>query len=141
MCAPTALSRWASLAWAVKLLAAGSLIVGCVALMVRISGIGQVLLAVAATAGAMTPVLWAGWWIGRPHRRVPPRARVTASAQPAEPATVRMFAQPARSESVRVVVEPSAVLVPDPAQIGRPMRVLPAPVPPRRHVADRRAVR
>jgi hypothetical protein len=139
MCAPTTSSRWASLAWAVKLLAAGGIIAASIALMVRISGIGQVLLAVAATAGAMAPVLWAGWWIGRPARRALPRAAVAAA--PAEPATVRMFASPARPESVRVVVEPSAVLVPDPAQIGRPMRVLPAPVPPRRHVADRRAVR
>jgi hypothetical protein len=141
MCAPAASSRWASLAWAVRLLAAGVIIAASVALMVRVSGIASVLLAVAATAGATTPVLWAGWWIGRPARRVPPRTAVTA--QPVEPTTVRIMpAMPAQpAEPVRVVVEPSAVLVPDPAQIGQPMRVLPAPVPPRRHVADRRAVR
>jgi hypothetical protein len=142
MCAPTS-SRWAGLVWAVKLTATGAVVLVSIALMARVSGIASVLLAVAATAGVMTPVLWAGWWIGRPARRVPPRVAVTA--QPAQSATVRLMptmpAQPVEPAMVRVVVEPSAVFVPDPAQIGRPMRVLPAPVPPRRHVADRRAVR
>jgi hypothetical protein len=142
MCAPPT-SRWAGLVWAVKLTATGAAVLMSIALMARVSGIGQVLLAVAATAGAMTPVLWAGWWVGRPHRRVPPRAVVTASAEAAQPATVRLWpvmAEPA-VESVRVVVEPSAVIIPDPAPIGRPMRALPVPVPPRRHVATRRALR
>jgi hypothetical protein len=124
MCAtqPTATSRWASLTWALQILAGGGCAVGALAVMTRIGGLSPILLAGAATAGAAAPVIWVGWWIGRPARRVAVR--------------------PPAPLGVHVVVEPSAVIIPGPVTELQPSpRALPAPVPAARHAARREAIR